>query len=118
MSNADIFGYTEELTGERKDREVYVWKRHVRTAWDAAVPPGQSVGFEFYAARFPFEMVIVNGGDEVGTSARVAGGGATGGGAGARGAGGVGRGSRAAASATTRATAAATRAAPTATGPP
>jgi len=74
MSNADIFGYSEELWGERKDNKVLVWKRHFRSAWDAAVPPGQSVGFEFYAAQFPFDIVIAHSGDEVGTTARVAGG--------------------------------------------
>ena len=78
MSNDEIFGYSEEIWGERRDAKVFVWKRHFQSAWDAAVPPGQSIGFEFYVAQFPFDMIITHGGDAIGTTARVLGAGESG----------------------------------------
>lgn len=54
MSNSEIkVGFQEELWGEIDGERVRVFKRHIRTARDAAVPPGQSVEFEFYVAEFP-----------------------------------------------------------------
>jgi len=60
MSNAASHGYSEEIGGERQDTKVPVWKRHFRSAWDAAVPRDQSIGFEFSVAQFPISLVMVN----------------------------------------------------------
>lgn len=70
MSNGQIFGYREEMWGEMHGELVHVRKRHVRTASDAAVPPGQSVEFEFDAATFPFNVLILDLDDRVGTTER------------------------------------------------
>ena len=70
MSNAEIFGFEEAVWGEIHGDRVKVIKQHVRSARDAAVPPGQSVGFEFYVAEFPFSTVVIGLGGEVGTTER------------------------------------------------
>ena len=70
MSNADIFGYQESVSGEIDGNRVLVKKRHQRSVRDAAVPPGQSINFEFYVAAFPFELIVTDGGAGIGTTAR------------------------------------------------
>src|SRR5262245_29461137 len=75
MSNADIFGYEESVWGQIDGNRVLVRKRHRRSVRDAAVPPGQSINFEFYVAEFPFTLSVTDGGAGIGTTARTSGGG-------------------------------------------
>src|SRR5262245_3725626 len=70
MINEGIFGFREEMWGEISGNDVLVYKRHIRTARDAAVPPGQAVEFEFYVARFPFGMFVVQTSDDIQTTER------------------------------------------------
>ena len=70
MSNAEIFGYEETVWGDPDGDRVKVIKHHTRWARDAAVEPGQSIGFEFYVAEFPFSVSVIGLGGEVGTTER------------------------------------------------
>ncbi|UWX04656.1 hypothetical protein H1235_08380 [Pseudoxanthomonas sp. NC8] len=70
MSNADIFGFSEDGWGEIRGGIVHVVKNHRFNAQDAAVPPGQAIEFEFYVAQFPFHMVVTHTQDEIGTTER------------------------------------------------
>jgi phospholipase C len=70
MANENIFGFREEMWGEISGDRVHVRKRHIRTARDAAVPPGQAVEFEFYVALFPFGVLVLQTSDDIHTTER------------------------------------------------
>lgn len=70
MSNADIFGHHESITGQVAGDKVSIVNVQRRTAWDAGVPPGQSVTFDFYVAEFPIKLTVIRQGDNIGTISR------------------------------------------------
>jgi phospholipase C len=70
MINEGIFGFRQEMWGEIRGDQVQVRKRHIRTARDAAVPPGQAVEFEFYVAQFPFGILVLQTSDDIQTTER------------------------------------------------
>lgn len=68
MINEGIYGLEETIAPEIQGNQVVV-KRHLkRTNGDAAIPPGQSVEFQFYVAQFPLQISIYWGSASIDTS--------------------------------------------------
>jgi len=70
MINEGIYGLQETITPVIQGDEVVVQRRLVRHNGSAAIPPGQSVEFEFYVAQFPFDILIRDFGLTITTSER------------------------------------------------
>jgi len=69
MSNDGIYGLQEGLDPQiQPDGKVVVRRTLYRTNGAAAVPPGQSVEFEFSVAQFPFDIIIIDTGSGITTS--------------------------------------------------
>lgn len=58
MSNEGILGLTEALTPQIYADQVNFVKQYTRTSKEAALPPGQSLEFEFYVHNFPISLSV------------------------------------------------------------
>jgi phospholipase C len=68
MINEGVFGLEETLVPEIQGNQVVVNRHLRRVNGDAAIPPGQSVEFQFYVAQFPFQVLVFSGGAQIETS--------------------------------------------------
>lgn len=60
MANDEITGLIEEFITEIDQDNVTIRKRYTRKTEDAALPPGQSIEFEFVVAAFPIKLYITS----------------------------------------------------------
>lgn len=70
MINEGIFGLEEVMTPEIQGDKVAVSRSLSRFNGDAAVPPGQSVQFQFYVAQFPITIDIYHYASSISTTER------------------------------------------------
>lgn len=72
MINEGIWGLEEKIEPRIEGGRVVVYRELKRFNGDAAVPPGQSVDFQFYVAEFPFRVTVEARAGNIATTERLA----------------------------------------------